>query len=435
MKSKLFISAVTLLLIAGGLMAQPGWNWPEDPDMQSKAQEKNALYTDNYKQGNYRRAADHLSWLLINAPDLNNSIYINGAKIYDELADGESDEAKKAVFQDSSMMMFDLRTQHFNEESKVINRKAFTAYKYWRNDASKYKEMYDLFSKAFESDGEEFWTSNVVAYMDAIRRYKLSSGALTDEQVLSHYDKISAYLKGHIEKNPSDKRLGVIQDQLDKLLVATVDVSCDFIANTLGPKYLADPENLGTAKNIIKLSFASKCLDLEVFLEAVKFVQSKEPEYGLALLIGVKSTEKEDYETALAYYKEAISLTDDNTKKADCYKSISDIHNKNGRKSLTRENALKMVEVDPSRKDAYTIIGNLYMGSYNECRKNENPVNDRAVFMAAYEMYRRAGNQQGMSSAQQQFPSMEEIFTYNMEVGQQINTGCWVNETVTIQKR
>ncbi|MCC5930302.1 MAG: hypothetical protein JJU28_13720 [Cyclobacteriaceae bacterium] len=435
MRPNMFLLACTAFLIAGIANAQPGWNWPEDPDMQTKAQEKNALYTDNFKQGNYRRAADHLVWLFQHAPNLNNSIYINGAKIYDELSDAETDAAKKAVYQDSSMLMFDLRIKYFDEEDKVLNRKAFTAYKYWRNDAAKYKEMYDLFSKAFQSDGEDFWISNVVAFMDVVRRYKLSSGTLTDAEVLSIYDQISNYVKGQQEKAPSDKRLEVIQDNLDKLLAATVDVSCEFIANNLGPKYLQEPDNLGMAKNIIKLSFAGKCLDLDVFLEAVKFVQSKEPEYGLALLIGVKSTEREDYNTAIKYYQEAIKLTDDNTKKADCFKSIADIHYKEGRKTQAREAALKMVEVDPSRKDAYTIIGNLYFSSYNECRKGENPVNDRAVFFAAYEMYRRAGNQQGMANAQQQFPSMEEIFTYNMEVGQQISTGCWVNETVTIQRR
>jgi len=30
---------------------------------------------------------------------------------------------------------------------------------------------------------------------------------------------------------------------------------------------------------------------------------------------------------------------------------------------------------------------------------------------------------------------MEEIFNENMEVGESMNTGCWINETVTLNKR
>ena len=63
------------LLVSG----QPGWKWPED---ERTAKEKNALYTDAMKVGNYAEALSHLKWLLSNAPDLNKSLYINGAKLY-----------------------------------------------------------------------------------------------------------------------------------------------------------------------------------------------------------------------------------------------------------------------------------------------------------------------------------------------------------------
>jgi hypothetical protein len=110
MRKSLFVFLVTVLA-AGSAMAQAGWNWPEDKET---AETKNALYTDNYKQGNYRKAANHLHWLLINAPDLNKSIYINGAKIYDGLADETQDEAQKKLYEESVMVMYELRVKYFN---------------------------------------------------------------------------------------------------------------------------------------------------------------------------------------------------------------------------------------------------------------------------------------------------------------------------------
>ena len=140
MKAKiLFVGLIATLCFN---VANAQWNWPDDRET---AEEKNALYTDNFKQGNYRVAANHLQWLLVNAPNLNKSIYINGVKIYDGLASEESDAAQKVVFQDSVLTLYDLRIQYFGEEGKVLNRKAFDAYKYFKGDKSRYEELFQLF--------------------------------------------------------------------------------------------------------------------------------------------------------------------------------------------------------------------------------------------------------------------------------------------------
>ena len=96
---------------------------------------------------------------------------------------------------------------------------------------------------------------------------------------------------------------------------------------------------------------------------------------------------------------------------------------------------LKQVKNDPSRKEAYKIVGDLYMTSYNDCRQGVSKVDDRGVFLAAYKMYERAGDRKSMSNAEKQFPSMEEIFELSLKEGQNLTVGCWINETVTLKRR
>ena len=50
-------------------------------------------------------------------------------------------------------------------------------------------------------------------------------------------------------------------------------------------------------------------------------------------------------------------------------------------------------------------------------------------------MFKRAGLNNKAAQAKAQFPSMEEIFNENLEVGESLNTGCWINEKVTLSKR
>jgi tetratricopeptide (TPR) repeat protein len=431
MKAHIFLTGLVVVLFAASANAQ--WNWPED---KATAETKNALYTDNFKQGNFRKAADHLSWLLINAPNLNKSIYINGVKIYDGLASEETDNAKKVIYQDSVLTLYDLRIKHFNEESSVLNRKAYDAYKYYSDDASRYKELFTLFKSTFELNGNKVMDTNLLPYMDIVRRYKVSGGSISDEEILAIYEEIVNITNYKIEvvKQNVD-RLKLVLDKVNELLVSTIDVDCNFVQNTLGQKLKEEPDNLKLAKNIMRLSFAGKCTDLDVFMDAAKVVQKNEPEYGLAKLIGQSSAAKGEFEMAIKYLEESIELTDDNTKKADSYYSLAVIQANQDKRVSARDYARKAVAADPTKTDAYKVIGNLYFNSFNECSKGENPIHDKAVYIAAYEMFKRAGDTAGMGRAQSQFPTMEEIFTWNLQVGDEYRVGCWINETVNIQKR
>src|SRR5690606_35051000 len=157
--------------------------------------------------------------------------------------------------------------------------------------------------------------------------------------------------------------------------------------------------------------------------------------FAIAKVIAIRAKAESDYETAARYLEEALTLTEQNTEKAEIYMELADIANKRGQKSTARDYAYKAVSADPSKTEAYTFIGDLYFKSYEQCKGGENIVKDRAVFLAAYEMCTKGGASSRMQTAKEQFPSAEEIFTYNMEVGQQVSVGCWINETVTIQKR
>lgn len=430
MKTKIFFIGIFATLIFGTANAQ--WNWPENRE---KAEEKNALYTDNFKQGNYRVAANHLSWLLKNAPDLNSSIYIQGAKIYNGLAGDATDAATKVVFQDSVLLMYDLRIKYFGEEGKVLNRKAFDAYKYYKGDKSRYEELFQLYKSTFELNGNNVMDNNLLSYMDVVRRYKVSGGSITDEEVLDIYAEIVKIINYKIDQGKNVDRLKIYLDNVNQLLVSTVEVDCEFVENTLGPKLKAEPDNLKLAKNILRLGFAGKCMDSKAFIEASQVVQRHEPEYGLAKLIGQSAASRKDYDTAVKYLEESIELTDDNTKKSDSYYALAVIQTNLDRKVSARDYARKAVAVDPTKKDAYKLIGNLYYNSFNDCKKGQNPVHDKAVYMAAYDMFRLAGDNGGMSRAKAQFPTMEEIFTWDIKEGSAYKVGCWINATVKIQKR
>lgn len=426
------ITIFLFFFISGGvLLAQPGWNWPED---KATAEEKNVLYTDYLKMDNYKAAIEPLNWLLENAPDLNESIYINGAKIYEALADDETDKAVQTGYEEKAMEMYDNRIKYFGNEADVLNRKAYKAYKYYRDNQPKYGELKELFDKTFELNGSEVLDNNLVAYMDVIRRFKLVGGEISDEDVIDKYTVISDIVAEKAADGSNESRYAKIQDNVDKILTATVTVDCDFVESTLGPK-MKESGDIKMAKKVFQLLLTGKCSDSPLFPEAAKMVNDVEPSFGLAKVIAIKAGGEGDFETAEKYYNQAVELTDDNTKKAEVYLNLAQLYYANGSKVAARSNARKAIAADPSTKEAYTLIGNLYMNSYQECKAGESKVKDRAIFIAAYKMYNRAGDSKNMANAKSQFPSMEEMFSENMNEGDNVTVGCWINETVALERR
>ena len=433
-KSKISLAAL-FIGCAAVIQAQDqasGWNWPGE--IRKTAEEKYALYTSWFVRGNYKAAVPPLTWLLANAPGLNPSLYINGARIYDNLFDNETDPARKKIDADSCLMLFDQRIRFFGDEAGVLNRKALYAYKFKADDKGYYKELYDLFKISFELNKTNFLDNNIVPYLDVIRRYRLGGGNIRDEEMLYRFDTLLEVLDYKIRRGKNVALLISSRDQAFNLLPATVDVSCEYIDQVLLPKLDANPSDLKLAKDIFKLAF-EKCSAGAAFLQAAKTVQEYEPTYGMARLIGDRYADTGNLKNAMDYYSNAIGLTDDNIRIAELYLKQAVLGKQSSNKSEARDLAKKCLAADPSNLACYNLIGDLYFSSYDECRQDVNPVNDRAVYIAAYEMYSEAGNREGMTRAEEQFPLKEEIIKNKMKPGQPVKIGCWINETVILQKR
>ena len=437
------------------LFSQSGWNWP---DNKSLAEEKNVLYTDYLKQGDCLSALEFHSWLLENVPNLHVSIYQNGIKIYQCLIKSETDPVKKEEYISKALEIFDSRIEFFGREAYVLNRKTAFAYSNYRSEKSMYESLYNLFSKAYELNGNDIGNGNLVAFMDIIRKHKLTSKTISDDEVLKNYDVISKIISYKISNEPKNiDRLRRYQDTIDKLLTATITVDCNFVENTLGPKLIEvstlndeivetnydetapvsvySLEAVNLAKKIFQLSITGKCTSSDIALEAAKIMLSSEPDFAIAKFIAGREQANKNYDVSLNFYDKAIEVTQDNNQKSEMYYNKAQLYMVIGNKEKSRKNAKLSISVKPDNPNAYKLIGNLYMRSYEDCKESKSRVKDRLVYIAAYNMYKKGGLISLANNAREQFPSMEDIFNENLEVYQTMNTGCWIKENVVLNKR
>lgn len=431
-----FWSVLFLLITTAGLKAQ-NFNWPED---KSKAQESWVLYNDAKKQKNYEAAVEPITWLHENAPDLNPAIYIDGADIYEELALKESDAARKQEYIESALGMYDLRMKYFGGDDKVddiMNRKANSAYKLLYKDPNEYGRLMELFEKTMEASDDKLDYYNITPFM-AVIKTQYGKGEINDEKVLDLYDRLSQMIEAEATGGgKSATKYAEAGEKMDSIFAGFFTMSCDQISQKLMPKLEQNPDDVDLAKRVISLSLASSCTDQDFFMTAAETLfDNGEEDPGLAKALGARAMSNEDYEKAKEWYNKALKISSNDQQKADITMDMGTIAVKEGDKPGARKYFREAAQLDKEQASkAYTQIGNLYMQSYDQCKGGEDIVQDRAVFLAAYEMYKQAGDSKSMANAQAQFPSKEEVFTYNKEVGGQVKVGCWIGESVAIQTR
>lgn len=437
---KLKLSMVIALLCLAGvvtkLSAQCKDGWPADN--KPKAEEQVAIYGDAIRQGNPRGATAGILYMYSVAPKWNTKLYIDAADVYDKLAEKETDPAKKKVLADSLLTWYDLRIKNCGDEVNVLNRKAYASYKYNIKNKEKLQELLALYDKVFDMAGEKVSDGNLVAYMTTVKANHLAFKNLSDDQVLSRYDKIIAIADKKIAtataagKTADVDKLKGYKDVVDQILIEIVKVDCDFVRNKLAPKFKANPADLPLAKKIFSFMLTGKCTDDPLWLEAGEAIHknSTEKDFGLVKALAVTYMSKGNYDRAEELLKEALALAPTPKDKGEIQLYMGSAEakkgNYSGARDLFRQNGTS---------EGWEKIGDLYYNSFDNCAKKQNLAQDRLVYIAAYEMYQKAGNQQLMSRAKAQFPSKEEIFLLNWQKGSTQQVGCWINESVVLNTR
>lgn len=433
MKLKNALIGFFTLSLAGMAQAQD-FNWPSDSETEAKAREYNASYVDYMKSEQFVNATKPLHWLLTNVPKLNESIYINGVTVYNGAAAATKDPAQKRIYQDSVIKIFDLRKDHFNNEPKWIENKAYYSYNYYKGDKDKQLGVaLAVFDRVIELNGTFNTINLVAAYFDLIYRHNAYNKAFTKIELLGKYEKLNALLA---EAETKGKDISAPKSTLEQLVVAMELIDCEFIETTLGPRLTADPTNIVLANQIFNYSVKYKCFSSASFLSALEIIDNNNPTYATSQVRAMRYMQNREYDKALPVLEKALTLAENDVQKAEIHYDLAKVHAQNGKKGTARTSALEAAKLDAEKgKAAWKLIAEMYMSSSADCRRGVSRVEDQAVYIAAYNAYSRAGDSQGMAEARSRFPSKEELFTESKKPGETITVGCWIGETVTLATR
>ncbi len=434
-------AGVLLVTVSTSAIAQSYLENPKyGPDEESRKEcAKNlSLYGTFYQQSNYKDAYKPWQNVIRICPAASINTYIRGVKLLKARYEEVADPAQKKVLVDSLMMIYDLRITHFDKKGMVLGQKAEDLFTL---APDRYEEAFNIAKEAISIEKANSNPSTLFAYV-SIAKAMYDNKKLTADQVIELYSQVSDYIDAQVTANPSDDKAKQAKDGIDAIFAGMGVANCDNVIALFEPRFKATPEDVNLCKKIRSLMSANRCTSHPLYLNASIQIFKGEPNADLALDIARLEYEAKNAREAEKYYNEAINLESVVEKRANIYYELALLtftELKNLPKA--REIALKAIEENPNMGKAYKLIGDIYASERN-CGSND--FEKKTVYWVAVDKYIKAKQVDPeltdamdnlISTYSQYYPSKEDIFFYDLKVGDSYTVGCWINERTTVRER
>lgn len=232
-----------------------------------------------------------------------------------------------------------------------------------------------------------------------------------------------------------------MQPMISVIFTNSGAADCATLESVFGPQLEAKSQDKKFLEETITLFRKGGCFDSEVYFTASGYVHLIEPTAESAEGMAKQSLKKDNHEEAITYYEQAIELTEDSLKKSELNYNIAVILTGKRQYSKARQAALAAAKQNPENAAPYMLIANMYASdAYNVY--SDDAFMAQLVFCAAVdklETARRIDPSKSdeinklVGSYKAHYPKNEDIFFHNMQKGQSVKLGGWIQETTKIR--
>jgi len=438
-----FMRRFLMTLMAFGLLSQASFaqirTYTNNAEDSMMCIQNLSLYIEYFKQDNYNDAVIGWREAAKVCPKSTESLWANGIKIYEELADKTGDKARQASLLDTMFWAYDKRIEHFGKEGYVLGRKG--------SDLLKYKKdrpelAYEALAKSLELQGNEMEPgASIYLYKAAYDMFKDGKG---EKSVLFDlYSLLSDVIDYNLQNQSNERMKAAYQsakDNIDKMFSSVAE--CPDLLEIYTPKFEATPSDEKLLRQILKVMDKRDCTEENLYLQVAEKLYAIDPSPEASYAIANGYAKKKNYTTASEYYGKTIESATDNDLKMKALEKGARTAIALGQGSKAKSLAMKMLSINGNSGEAYIIIGDAYIAGKSDCGGNE--CSARAIYWAAVDKYMRAKSidpsvseeaQKKINIYSEQFPKKEDCFFHGINEGTTFTFDCWIGETTTVRTR
>jgi len=411
-----------------------------------------SLYTEFYKQGDYKSALPHWRKVYNKYPKSTENIYIQGIKMYQSLVEksGTAEEKNKNI--QELMKIYDKRIKYFDNRGKNLGRKAADWFKYKLGEGNNLegdqwkealKQGYEWTTESVKEQGEETEVAVLVLLMQSSSQlFKL--GELPKKSMVENYNK-SAQILNKIVEDESDadrverakKSIPFIEDIFGKSGAA----DCEALISIFEPQYREKSDDIDFVKSMLRRLRRAKCEESPLVEEATEKLYELDPSAEAAFNMARRFVKRDNFERAKEYYKQAMEQeTDKDLLSTYYYEYAAFIFIKEGALKEARDYLRKALEINPKYCEALMLTGDVYVAASRNFEGDD--FEKSAVFWVAVDYFERARNAgedcvvdatQKIADYKKYFPNKEEAFFRQISEGQTYKVGGWINESTKVR--
>lgn len=438
------LSVLISLLISASLFAQKG---VEDGSKYGHGEDsltclKNlALYRDQIKSNNYEEAMGYWRVVYNECPLSSQYIYIDGAKMYNDLIIAETDPVRKNALIDTLMMIYDQRMKYFDQKGNILGRKAVDLLRFRMDNIEAVEEAYGYLEESLNLLKEKSSIPVLAAFMNS--SFTLFAAAkISDMKVIENYSLVSDLLDNLIAENPADEDVRKVRENIDINFIASGAPTCQSLINYFKPVYEEKKTNTAYLRKLVTFMATLKCDEDPLYIQACEDLYVQEPSALAAFNLAKLFVTRENFNKAASYYKEAIEKETDPAKKAEYFYQLGWItFAKLDDPQTACKYARLAIDLKPGWGEPYILIGDAYLTGKN-CFTDEFEKN--TIYWVAVDKFIQAKSidpsvsekaNERIQTYSLYFPDVETMFFYGLKDGDPFTVGCWINEKTTVRSR
>lgn len=445
---KLLLTAALVLTGVGSIFAQKG---VEDGSKYGKGEDSIrcitniSLYVPYAKSGNYADALPFWQVVYDECPASSRDLYLYGARMVGWQIQNEKDATKQQELLAKLMEVYDGRIKYFGNDTRyptayILGRKAIDYLVY--NSTGDMALPYKWLTESVNGLGEASEVA-VVDYFIKLSLVKFQKDPAHREQYIADFMRVSKMFEGMtkqpranadaIAKMKSDTELGFAQSGA---------ADCETLQAIYGPQVESNKADTEWLKEALGLMRRVRCQEMDAYFAASRYLHQMVPTAESAFGLAKQAIRDKEYNTAVKYIDEAISMEEDDDTKGDFYYIGAQVLNEMNNSPRARTYALKAAELKPNFGMPYVLIARMYASSARSIYPDDR-ILQACVYNAVLDKLEKARSVDSsisevvnplLSTYRQYLPKQEDVFMHgDINKGQQFRVGGWINETTIIR--
>ena len=301
-------------------------------------------------------------------------------------------------------------------------------------------QAYDWFKQSVDAEKGNSEGAILHYFLDmSLNKLKIDTNH--KEQFIQDYLTASEYADDAVTAEPDankKKALQQVKDNLVAMFINSGTADCESLQSIYGPKVEANQTDSAYLKKAIAVMKMMKCTESEAYFQASYYMYKINPTADAATGCGYMAYKKGDFDTAIKYFDEALSLESDSEKKAQlCYIVAASLFNSK-KLSQARSYLQKAIGFKENFGDAYILLAQLYASSPNW--NDESALNKCTYFVVIDKLQRAKAVDPSVADKANEListyarytPKAEDLFMLGIKAGDRVTIGGWIGESTTV---